>query len=312
MWLFGHEINLIWSVLAFFSIYMVIFSFLINLLEPYTPKILSDTFGYGKTTNENLNVIVRLIQVPKSYFFHFYIFAVILMGLMLIQTFKVAMFGHPVPVWLEQTLNFLCFESASSSTTPEAVIIVMSLMNIQCWRRLYECLYVNVDTGSKMNILHYIVGLAHYFCCAFGYISESPGFAKHPELFQSIQWIHIEPRLTNVTIWQISAVVMFAWAWKHQLTTHQILADLKKSCQVTHSVPHGDWFQYVSCPHYMAEIIIYLSLAIIMGQKHRTGWIIFAWVLTNQMVAGLMSHLWYRKTFRTYPSNRKAVIPFLI
>jgi hypothetical protein len=65
-----------------------------------------------------------------------------------------------------------------TSTSPESVVIVMILFNLQCWRRLYECLYVNVDTGSKMNILHYIVGFVHYFCSGLGYLSEAPGFAS--------------------------------------------------------------------------------------------------------------------------------------
>ena len=94
--------------------------------------------------------------------------------------------------WLDQSLTFLSQESRLTSTTPEAVIIAMTLMNIQCWRRLYECLYINVDTGSKMNILHYIVGFAHYFCCGIGYISEAPGFAQHPEN-SFVKWIHIQP-----------------------------------------------------------------------------------------------------------------------
>ena len=29
-------------------------------------------------------------------------------------------------------------------------------------------------------------------------------------------------------------------------------------------IPYGRWFQYVSCPHYTAEIIIYLSFAIVI------------------------------------------------
>jgi hypothetical protein len=74
--------------------------------------------------------------------------------------------------------NFNPLVDRVTSTSPESVVIVMILFNLQCWRRLYECLYVNVDTGSKMNILHYIVGFVHYFCSGLGYLSEAPGFAS--------------------------------------------------------------------------------------------------------------------------------------
>ena len=115
----------------------------------------------------------------------------------MIETLKHGIFNSSyiffsISGWLDQCLTFLSQESRLTSTTPEAVIIAMTLMNIQCWRRLYECLYINVDTGSKMNILHYIVGFAHYFCCGIGYISEAPGFAQHPEN-SFVRWIHIQP-----------------------------------------------------------------------------------------------------------------------
>jgi len=44
------DINLIWLVLAFFTLWMIIFGGLVNsTLEGYLPKIVSDAFRYGKT-----------------------------------------------------------------------------------------------------------------------------------------------------------------------------------------------------------------------------------------------------------------------
>jgi 3-oxo-5-alpha-steroid 4-dehydrogenase 3 len=40
--------------------------------------------------------------------------------------------------------------------------------------------------------------------------------------------------------------------------------------------------------------------------------LVWGWVLVNQVVAALMSHNWYKRTFNNYPSNRKAIIPFLL
>ena len=103
----GFEINLVWAVLLFFSIYMVIFSFLINLLEPVTPKIISDAFGYGKTTNSNLSALIKFIQVPKAYFTHFYIFATLFMGSLWIFTIKIVLLEHGLPseyFWIRRFL----------------------------------------------------------------------------------------------------------------------------------------------------------------------------------------------------------------
>jgi 3-oxo-5-alpha-steroid 4-dehydrogenase 3 len=128
----------------------------------------------------------------------------------------------------------------------------------------------------------------------------------------TIKWIHIEPKITNLTLLQVTLTLAFFWAWSHQFKAHKIFAELKLKSSAKHSVPYGDWFKYVSCPHYLAEILIYLIFAGILGFSHLTGWLVFGWVLTNQMVAGLMSHSWYKKNFKTYPDNRRAVIPYLI
>ncbi len=96
------------------------------------------------------------------------------------------------------------------------------------------------------------------------------------------------------------------------MTAHRIFADLKRNSGRDHAIPFGDWFQFVTCPHYLAEIILYMCIAAILGPEHQTGWLIFFWVVVNQLVAGVMQHKWYKRTFReTYPSNRKAVIPFI-
>ena len=311
--LMGVEVNLVWFILIFFTIYMVIFSFLINVLEPFTPKIICDAFGYGKTTNANLSKFVRMIQVPKSYFKHFYIFAVLLMGFLFILCIRILIFEENLPTWMKDFFKWFCHPDLKTSTTPEGILIVMLLFNVQCWRRLYECLYINIDTGSKMNILHYIVGFAHYFCAAIGYLSESPGFAPYPDSYDNLlQWLHIEPSLIKIRWYQICAVILFFVAWRKQFESHKIFAELKTKTAHNHSIPHGGWFQYVSCPHYFAEILIYLSLAIILGTNHQTGWLVFVWVLTNQIIAGLMSHWWYQKTFPNYPTRRKAVIPYVL
>ena len=37
-------------------------------------------------------------------------------------------------------------------------------------------------------------------------------------------------------------------------------------------IPMGGWFNYISCPHYFAEIIIYLSLVIFTSGKNISVW----------------------------------------
>ena len=63
----------------------------------------------------------------------------------------------------------------AAHSSGESILIATILLTIQSFRRLYECLFINVDSGSKMNLLHYIVGYVHYFCAGIGIFCEAPG-----------------------------------------------------------------------------------------------------------------------------------------
>lgn len=79
-----------------------------------------------------------------------------------------------------------------------------------------------------------------------------------------------------------------------------------------YAIPQGDWFRWVSCPHYAAEVIMYACLAAILGARNTTGLMLFVWVLVNQTVAALMSHFWYQDKFKDYPADRRAIFPKLL
>jgi len=122
----------------------------------------------------------------------------------------------------------------------------------------------------------------------------------------------------NFVSWNhIFGIAIFVWSSAMQFRSHAILSSLRKDNRgrvVTyqHSIPRGDWFELVSCPHYFAEILIYLSLSVVLSGKSTTWWMVCCFVVTNQIIVGLFNHRWYAETFDNYPKTRKAVIPFLL
>ena len=48
---------------------------------------------------------------------------------------------------------------------PEITMLVAVLFLIQVSRRLYENLFVAVFSNATMNIVHYLVGIYHYWGC---------------------------------------------------------------------------------------------------------------------------------------------------
>ena len=76
MWILNFEVNLVWAVLIFFTVFMVVYNSVIAFGEPYLPEFVLELFRYGKTLNGPAKTtFVKMISVPKSYFTHFYIFS---------------------------------------------------------------------------------------------------------------------------------------------------------------------------------------------------------------------------------------------
>lgn len=302
MWLLGYDINIVWSVLIFFTVFMVFYSGIISLLEDYLPNAVLELFRYGKTLNGPVkSSLVSLIIVPKSYFTHFYIFSSIFIPSLLFLSLSSYVTNSPASPAVISSLDFICSSSRFVNTDTFSIILALFLLTLQVFRRLYECVFINQPSNSTMNITHYIVGFAHYFCTGSGYLCEAPGFVSDNPINAT----------SSINFLAVILVFIFLCAWYHQLQAHKIFAELKIRSPDTHSMPEGSLFNYVSCPHYMCEIILYTCLMLILGTRHRTGVMVWAWVTINQVIAATMSHKWYRTKFEDYPQSRKAIIPFI-
>jgi 3-oxo-5-alpha-steroid 4-dehydrogenase 3 len=197
----------------------------------------------------------------------------------------------------------------------------MTLLLLQVWRRLYECAFISIiSPAAKINLIHYMVGYVHYFCAGAGILIEAPCFTPisdvHHRDIRGFGWVSVDVNIKKVTVVQVVAIAVFMWAWYHQKRAHSILADLRSgedgSGGQLYRIPHGDWFRWVSCPHYLAEVIMYASLSALLGWRNTTGWVIFLWVFMNQVVAALLSHFWYQDKFEHYPAKRMAIIPMIL
>ena len=115
--------------------------------------------------------------------------------------------------------------------------------------------------------------------------------------------------------YHILAVLVFIWASRHQSICHKILAQLRRSPSHTSSryaVPHGDWFDHVTCPHYLAEIIIYSALFLVFGAKHVVWLLVVLFVICTLFLSARQTHDWYRTNFASYPTHRRIIIPWLL
>lgn len=107
------------------------------------------------------------------------------------------------------------------------------------------------------------------------------------------------------------AIPMFILASGVQHDCHAYLYSLPKYTLPVHSI-----FQVLVCPHYTAECLIYLSLAMISAPKgaivNKTVFTALIFVATNLGVTASVSKEWYERKFgKDAVAHRWNMIPSL-
>lgn len=278
----------------------------------------SQLYVYGKSLDlkNKSDLFWKIFLVPKRYFSHFYITASLLFSL----SCAIILLHHTHPISYIQSAknyvqaNFLAFkfETAQTLEVVTSLFFTVILMTIQSWRRLHESLFVSVyATNSKINLIHYLYGHLFYILMALS--------TTIPILFStsSNQYSSLTILDNLLTVKRAIIFVLFVYVSLNQHRCHKILANLRKdkAGQVItdrHFVPSGGLFEYVSCPHFLLEVLLYLL--VITAQNFSVYYwnLIFLLVLSSQTINALIFHGWYKKEYKEYPPDRRAIIPYLL
>lgn len=296
------DFSLIKGSFALLTFLMVFMSSLINICENHLPDHMRSAFRYGKFAYNGKKSQVPTIEVPKSWFKHFYVYSSILT----VFTLSFMILRLDIPELFHQFMDLVAGTDRQTTVSYTHSLFAMSLLTVQCCRRFYDTHYVSIfGKNCKMNIAHYIIGICHYTGATAAILAEAP--------LRSISRERVNVNLISTAQW--TAAILFLWACYQQHAATVILANLRKNkdgkvVSQEHKIPYGGLFQYLSSPHFTAEILMYFALAIILWGN--TTWLyVFMWVFCNQTETSLLSHWWYLEKFPEYPKNRKALIPFI-
>jgi 3-oxo-5-alpha-steroid 4-dehydrogenase 3 / polyprenol reductase len=107
------------------------------------------------------------------------------------------------------------------------------------------------------------------------------------------------------------AVLLFFLASGVQHDCHKYLASLKK-----YSLPENRTFQWVLCPHYTCDCIIYLSLAIVAAPDaqvlNKTISTVLLFTIVNLGITAESSRKWYAEKFGAERiAGRWRMVPFV-
>ncbi|KAI9396639.1 hypothetical protein POPTR_004G163600v4 [Populus trichocarpa] len=282
--------------------------------------------------------------VPQRFFSHFYVVAVVWTTLLLIATWIYAHRMAPIvsePFFYSDLGSYLAGRSNTFSFHRSQLInsenkfrvwlsvFLLLLMEVQVLRRLFETLYVfKYSPSARMHIFGYLTGLFFYtampltLCCTcapnvfkFGTSEVTEFIVKDRSSMQAIEfdwWDFVNP-FSKLGWCQWIGAAIFLCGWIHQHRCHAILGSLREHVGKVdeYVIPHGDWFEIVSTPHYLAEIVIYAGVVFGSGGADLTIWLLFGFVVSNLIFAAAETHRWYLQKFDNYPSNRVAIIPFV-
>ena len=106
----------------------------------------------------------------------------------------------------------------------------------------------------------------------------------------------------------IGITIFFTGFFMHIHSDH-IIRNLRKPGETDFKIPHGGMFRFISCPSYLGEIIEWYGWAIMTWSL--PGLVFAIWTTANLGPRARSNHKWYLKTFKDYPKNRKALIPFI-
>lgn len=95
-------------IFIYFTFTIVVFAVGINISESNISPVLLQTFRYGKHAYKGKpSRVVQAFEVPKSYFKHFYVFAIVWAILIFGLTFNLYVLGTAVPAFVIDALDFL-------------------------------------------------------------------------------------------------------------------------------------------------------------------------------------------------------------
>ncbi|KAL8402021.1 hypothetical protein RB596_008684 [Gaeumannomyces avenae] len=179
--------------------------------------------------------------------------------------------------------------SRISPHVAQGVFAAWALMALQGVRRFYEQVFVVKKSASTMWVIHWMLGMAFYMVMSIAVWIEGAALILDPQPVSALS-----TQLPSIKV--ALGSLMFVLVSAAQYRCHRHLASLKK-----YSLPTQGLFQYLVCPHYTCECLLYLSLAAVAAPEgqisNRTIVSAFLFVVVNLGATAHGTRKWYVDKF---------------
>uniref|UniRef100_A0A3P9Q5A3 Polyprenal reductase n=1 Tax=Poecilia reticulata TaxID=8081 RepID=A0A3P9Q5A3_POERE len=180
--------------------------------------LFQDLIRYGKT-KQNLHRAewLRVFDVPKRWFWHFYAISVCWNVFLLLLSFNLIYQLQSYPPWLTGMLEILTGVPSSFGQAPQlSTVLVQLLLCVHSLRRLLECLFVSVFSDGAMHLVQYLFGLGYYIVLGLTVLCSDLTAKGHGTLLSCSDWI------------RAAGFVLFIAASLLQHHSMVLLAELRK------------------------------------------------------------------------------------
>ena len=287
----------------------------VALVTPHV-AFLSSLTSYGKLRSSAENAapshsrLLRLLFSPSFYlpnglcFTSYYLLASLLNAYVLFTLYQWST-SHSSPLLLQALLSLDRWSPFGVSPIAKAVgeapslslILLCAAMQLHVGRRLWECLRVHRFSASQQHALVWLFGALFYAAAVLSPLIDelrSPPASPLPPL----------PLVA-------CGVLLFAAASWWQTTTHRQLGALR-STGSAYAVPASASFRWLLCPHYTAEMGLYLAFCCLRPSLLQL--LALLWTAANLSVTARKTRQWYLQRWPNRPDLRQrwAVLPFIL
>ena len=169
-------------------------------------------------------------------------------------------------------------------------------------RSIVYPLRMTSDSQFPIGIMAFTVP----YCATNGYL-QSQGLTRfQTPAFPSDDWVSVP-----FVLGAILTILGFVLGYGSDQTLLRLRRECASSKKNKYQIPHGGLFVYVSCPHFLGEILEWIGFCVAC-QGSLASLSFAMWTAANLVPRALHHHAWYLEKFDDYPETRRALIPFLL